>query len=312
MKSERSGEETQEVPALRTMPALGAEPGMGVPTPASWVVPAELRASRAFLTMLTGPQPGRAFAFSAYIATLGRDADCTIPIDDPAVSRKHASVLRLPNGVFIVKDLASTNGTFVRSERIVSGTKLEAGDRLQLGPSVSFRFGIGDDLELELQQHLYESATYDLLTGALNRASFFRRFEIELRMARRHAVEVSLLMIDVDHFKQVNDSLGHAAGDELLRRLGEVLHKAVRTCDVIGRYGGEELVILGRATRHADALGLAERLRGAVEAALPITISIGVASSSEVPVSDDGSALSALADQRVYLAKAAGRNRVVG
>jgi two-component system cell cycle response regulator len=317
--------ETQQLPAMKAsmhadgsahaLPADGsahALPALEVPTPLAWTVPPELRVSRAFLTMLAGPQPGRAFAFTAYVATIGRDAACTIVVDDAAISRRHASVLRLPNGLFVAKDLGSTNGTFVNSRRIAAGTRIEPGDRIQLGPNVTFRFGIGDDVELELQQRLYESSTYDALTGALNRASFFRRFEVELELARRHSAGLSLLMLDVDHFKRVNDEHGHAAGDAVLRDLGRVLGNAVRTSDVVGRYGGEELVVLARAMGHADAIALAERVREAVVAALPVTVSVGVASASEVPVTDDGTALCALADERVYVAKRAGRNRVIG
>lgn len=279
-------------------------------TPIAFVHPGARR-TRPFLTMLQGPHPGRVFSLSAPDVSIGRGSDCAILVDDVAVSRKHACVRLLPDEQSWLLDLGSTNGTFVGSER-VTAARLCAGDRVQIGPNVSFRFGVADQLEIDLQRRLYESSTFDALTGVLNRASIFRRLEAEVNPARARVSPLSLSMIDVDHFKRINDTEGHAAGDEVLRRLGELFASCVRGLDIIGRYGGEEFVILSRGARLSDGVAIAERLRAAVERELsPITVSIGVASSAELD-SSDPKALVGLADRRVYLAKSAGRNRVVG
>lgn len=280
-----------------------------VHTPIVVVVPAQVH-SRPFFTMLTGPQPGRVYPLGAAGAIIGRGDDSHIVVDDPAVSRHHASVGALANGRFWLTDLGSTNGTFVGSSRITE-CALQTGDRVHIGPNVSFRFGLADQLEFELQRRLYESSTFDALTGVLNRGSIFRQLETELDLARERRAPLSVLMIDVDHFKQINDTEGHAAGDEVLRRLGRVLAGAVRGADLVGRYGGEEFVVVGRGTRLDDATGVAERLRLSIQQELcPTTVSIGVASTTEL-ATPRPEALMMLADQRVYLAKSAGRNRVV-
>lgn len=169
------------------------------------------------------------------------------------------------------------------------------------------------------QRRLAELATVDALTGAGNRRHFLERAEELLALARRHRRELSLLMVDIDYFKRINDHHGHAAGDEVLRRIVALLTAQLRTSDVYGRIGGEEFAVLLPETGAAAAEETAERLRRAIEtvelragtgAPLRVTVSIGVASlpATGAPLSE----LMALADRRLYEAKAAGRNRVVG
>jgi diguanylate cyclase (GGDEF)-like protein len=163
----------------------------------------------------------------------------------------------------------------------------------------------------------------DPLTGIYNRRYLDRRLEEEVVRARRYSHPLSLLMLDVDHFKRINDEYGHHAGDGVLRFLGELIMGIVRGPDVVARYGGEELVVISPEITRERALALAERLRENIEAhefvltsesaprqAIRVTVSIGVAAlEADVP---DAIALMRRADEALYSAKAAGRNQVRG
>ncbi|MBI2536605.1 MAG: diguanylate cyclase [Gemmatimonadetes bacterium] len=160
-------------------------------------------------------------------------------------------------------------------------------------------------------------ASMDALTGCLNRRALIERLERELDRARRYGFPVSILMIDLDWFKAVNDTLGHLVGDAVLRQLGELLRREVRSVDLVARYGGEEFVVLLPNTATDGGISFAERLRIRVEqhdftsglAPLPVTVSIGVATFPAAPgqTVDD---LLAAADQALYRAKHDGRNLV--
>ena len=159
-------------------------------------------------------------------------------------------------------------------------------------------------------------ATFDALTDLLNRRGFLKLGERTLAAARRGRRRSAALMLDLDHFKSVNDTFGHAAGDRVLRDFADVLRRSVRPADVLGRYGGEEFCALLPGVTREEALEVAERIRrGAAEACLgelpePVTVSIGVAL---VSLPAEGALESALelADKALYEAKAGGRNRVV-
>jgi diguanylate cyclase (GGDEF)-like protein len=171
----------------------------------------------------------------------------------------------------------------------------------------------------ELNGRLERLAVTDGLTGVYNHRRFHESLHAELARSERHKRPMAVLMVDVDFFKKVNDSMGHPAGDELLRRMAEVLGKDLRQTDLIARYGGEEFGVLLPETTKSEALQVAERMRGAVEDKLNgsqmnwpgrVTVSIGVATFPE-----DGRAAEQLllaADQALYIAKRQGRNRVVG
>ena len=174
----------------------------------------------------------------------------------------------------------------------------------------------------ELNGELERTATTDALTKLANRARFTERLDTELARARRYGCPVSLVLMDVDHFKQVNDVYGHATGDAVLRSLGGLLLDSVRRVDLAARYGGEELVVVACDTGASAAVAFGERLRRLVEAretALPedarhlgevlrVTASVGVATA--IP-NDTPESLFARADAALYEAKRGGRNRVV-
>ncbi|TAN49699.1 MAG: diguanylate cyclase [Betaproteobacteria bacterium] len=170
-----------------------------------------------------------------------------------------------------------------------------------------------------LYAQVQEQARTDALTGLSNRGEFQRQLQVEEERSRRYSRSFSLLMLDIDHFKTVNDSYGHQAGDEVLRALAARLREQVRPVDHVARYGGEEFVVILPETTGEGAFALAERLRTAVaDTAVPatdgqtirVTISIGIAS---FPAdAGSGMAMIAAADAALYAAKQGGRNRTIG
>jgi len=178
---------------------------------------------------------------------------------------------------------------------------------------------------LDLQQELISArdalrvqATHDPLTGLWNHAAIFDILRRELERAQRQGTSLGVVMADLDHFKQINDTYGHPAGDTVLREATRRMQSAVRTYDSIGRYGGEEFLIVVPGADEASALQQAERLRVSVSKApveldqsstIPLTISLGVTAPAEPKVSSLDSLLRA-ADLALYEAKRKGRNRV--
>jgi diguanylate cyclase (GGDEF)-like protein/PAS domain S-box-containing protein len=175
-------------------------------------------------------------------------------------------------------------------------------------------------LELEAQKRELEAAntllralaTTDGLTGLANHRHFQERLGEEFRRAQRYGIPLSLIMLDVDQFKQYNDSFGHPAGDLVLKRVGNLLTQTVRETDLAARYGGEEFAVLLPETQREGAEALAERIRVAVAEAewdkRDITVSVGVA--SHQVISENAADLVEQADQALYTSKTNGRNRV--
>ncbi|MBK8219086.1 MAG: diguanylate cyclase [Myxococcales bacterium] len=276
---------------------------------------------RALLVLLTGIHAGQVHRLDERApSVLGRSSDSDIIVDDAGVSRSHARLTKNAE-TWTFEDLGATNGSFVGGRRVRGATELRPGDRIQLGPNVVFRFSVTDESEAELQQKLFDSSTRDGLTQLYNRRYFDERLVAEIAYARRHATPLCLIMMDVDRFKAINDSLGHLVGDSVLRAVAGEVVRVVRTEDVVARYGGEELVVLARATGHDAGARLAERIRAAIAdldvtppppaSEVKVTISLGVAALDEVPQGAPDSALVDLADERLYAAKEAGRNRIV-
>ena len=274
--------------------------------------------SRATLTLVSGPNAGAIYPLLLDENVIGRTKECSIRIDDPDISRRHARITRRGPQSYLLEDLGSRNGTFVRGNRITSQA-LGEGDRLAIGPGVEFRFGFTDEAEEGLLRRLYESSVLDPLTGAYNRKHFAERLTSELAYAKRHNAPLSMLMFDLDHFKRINDSFGHLGGDHVLRTVAALVKKTLRAEDVFARYGGEEFAVIARGIDVEKALLFAERIRVMIETApirfdqarVPVTVSVGVASLACCgEPSADG--LIAKTDERLYAAKRSGRNRSVG
>ncbi len=237
----------------------------------------------AYLLVLAGPQFGAIFPLAAgRDLVLGRREDADIQVGDDGVSRTHASI-RVEGEGAILRDLGSANGTYVDGKRVPEA-EIRDGARIQVGAHTTLKFVWADELEARYQLKLAEGALHDPLTGLYNRRHLDERLSSELAAAQRHGRPVSVLMVDVDHFKEVNDAYGHLAGDEALKMVASVLRDAVRKEDVLARYGGEEFVVIARETALDGGRALAERIRCAVELTtcpwqgheLGVTVSIGV------------------------------------
>jgi two-component system cell cycle response regulator len=167
---------------------------------------------------------------------------------------------------------------------------------------------------LMAQGELRQQANHDSLTGLLNRGAILEILDRELARAKREDMSVGILLADVDHFKRVNDTYGHAAGDEALKHVGRRLQGAVRTYDLVGRYGGEELLVVLPQCDDVSVMRVAERSREAIAATpcgsdnVSVTISIGAATSRSLGTFDAATLVRA-ADAALYRAKHAGRNR---
>ncbi len=190
--------------------------------------------------------------------------------------------------------------------------------RNRLGTEIGGILMLSDITERELlMQRLEEMAVYDSLTGLFNRRALMDYLESEIDRSLRHQRPLSLLMIDLDHFKKINDTYGHQAGDLVLRSAAAVCRETVRSHDVVGRYGGEEIAVLLAETRLLDALAVAERIRANIanidiaygDAHIKVTASIGAAA---IPAGEktDSNTLIKTTDEALYRAKNEGRNRV--
>lgn len=279
-------------------------------------IPAPTGGIHACLTALTGSLAGQMFRIPETGLLIGRAVSSGLKIVEEGVSRHHARI-RHEGGAILVEDLASRNGTFVNGERLSDARTLEEGDKIQVGPLTVLRFAHHDEIDERFHQRLVASALRDPLTRLYNKRYLLDRLDSELRFARRHDSALSLLMIDVDHFKELNDTHGHLAGDAVLANLSAALQRAVRNEDIVARFGGEELAVVLRAVELEQAAALGERLRRLAEVTvcryraleLRATISVGVAA-FPMARAETVEQLIEAADQALYRAKREGRNRV--
>jgi diguanylate cyclase (GGDEF)-like protein len=269
----------------------------------------------ATLLVMSGHCKGELLSLEVGATTLGRDALCDIVIPDDGISREHCRFHHDGDAVW-VEDLGSTNGTWLDRQRITRRVKLESGTRVRLGAGTLLRFVLQSEVDRAYYEELRAAAVRDPLTGVFNKRHLQERLRAELAYATRHSEPLALIIFDVDHFKQINDGYGHAAGDAVLAQLGAVLVTHTRGEDVIARFGGDEFVILARGTDIDGAQRLAERLRQGVARfafshdgrEIGVTLSIGVAAVAGGQPADD---LFNVADAALYEAKARGRDTVV-
>ncbi len=275
------------------------------------------------LIVLQGDDLGTSIPLEGKTVTVGRGTDCDLRLDDNLASRQHARLMTTAGGqIYCVCDLGSTNGTFVNGQLVEDPHTLVDGDKIRVGRHV-FKFAWLDEYESEFQMRIQQMIIRDDLTNLLTQRSFF--IELERHIARRNAEPdrgcVSVIMMDLDHFKQVNDTYGHLVGSQTIKQVGELIEASIRESDVAARYGGEEYIAYMPGAPSDVARRIAGRIREAVETheilvtrkssevRLRVTISIGV---STYPFdSVDPVDLIEKADLALYRAKTEGRNRVV-
>ena len=246
--------------------------------------------------------------------TIGRDQACDVVLPSEDVSRRHARVAPDGDGHQLV-DLGSTNGTHVNGWQ-VSLRRLVNGDRIQIA-GFTIRYFAAGALEARDLEEVARLARRDPLTGIANRRAFEEALARAFARARREGFPISVVAADIDHFKQVNDRLGHPAGDAVIAAVAGRIGSGLRDGDLVARVGGEEFAVLLPGAGTSEAAEIAGRLRTRVAespvavpgGSVPVTVSLGCATllgEDEEPV-----ALLARADAKLYEAKIAGRNRVM-
>ncbi len=279
----------------------------------------EARANNAYLIVISSKTPatiGKMVKLDKGELVMGRSPDVQLSVEDDGISRKHCKISMAPNGQFQLVDLGSTNGTYLNGIQVNVAT-LQDGDKIQIGANTVVKFSIQDQLEEQYQRSIYESATRDGLTRIFNKKYFLDTLRKEFAYCLRHRVPLSLVMFDIDHFKKINDTYGHPAGDYVLQRLAAKVAETVRQEDLFARYGGEEFALMLRESAAEKAMRAAERCRRAIDGAeflfngtpIRVTISLGVATVLDSDFSQPEDLISA-ADKYLYRAKKNGRNRV--
>jgi diguanylate cyclase (GGDEF)-like protein len=263
----------------------------------------------------TGPLMGQRYLLAGDPVLIGRNDDCQVPNPDASVSRHHARIELRDDGRYHVTDLGSTNKTFINNTALADGALCD-GDYLRIGNCI-YRFLASGNLEAEYHEEIYRLTVLDGLTGVPNRRFFQEFVEREVARAVRHNRPLALALMDIDHFKQVNDRFGHLAGDLALRQVAATTAAVVRRDELFARYGGEEFALVLPESDGPAAAAACERVRKAVAAQefvfnkqpYKVTVSLGVG-----VLAGDGPATAAelirRADAMLYRAKANGRNRV--
>lgn len=278
-----------------------------------------LHKNHASLVVMQGAEIGRDFRLRRGTMVIGRGLDVDLRIPDDMSSRRHARIEFYWDAArevasFQLVDLQSTNHTFVNSRRI-DRIELKDGDKIQIGDTV-LKFVLLDDIEVKFHAEVRNRISFDQLTGLLTKESLYLALEVELKRCLRFTVPLAVLMMDLDHFKSVNDTHGHLMGSHVLSEVGRLIAHSIRGADIAARYGGEEFVAYLPEVDGAGAMQVAERIRSNIETypfaldgtVARSTISIGI---SLFPAHGRSlKVLVARADRALYRAKEEGRNRI--
>jgi len=257
---------------------------------------------------------GRRYVIENKALTIGRGRDNDIVLISDAVSRRHTRLELRSSDVFVI-DLQSTNGTYINDDgRIIGERRLNRGDLLKVGDTI-FKYLSGVDVEAQYHDMIFRMAVTDGLTSLCNRQQLDKLLSEEIQRCQRNPRPLSVLLLDIDYFKKINDEYGHLAGDSVLRGMASALSKRMRPTDRLGRYGGEEFCAILPDTSLEGAFTFADGLRALAESCvfaaddqqIKVTISIGVAEWQQGMQPVD---MYRVADEKLYIAKRSGRNRV--
>jgi diguanylate cyclase (GGDEF)-like protein len=274
---------------------------------------------RPVLICLAGPLKGQRWQLNGPTVVIGRSGGADWRINDSSASRRHVCIRYLNHNhpdempQCEIEDMGSRNGTEVNGVLIQGRTALQERDRILVGNTL-IGFFVRDDAELRHDESLYESATRDPLTGLDNRRQMMSMMRHHLARVDRQNGNLCFLLLDLDHFKSVNDRFGHDVGDEALRHVAGLLARGSRESDLTARWGGEEFALCLPDTKPADAIQFAERLRNNIARSelmigsktIRMTVSIG---GTSFKPGDDVQSLYRRADRMLYRAKHEGRNR---
>ena len=270
-------------------------------------------ADQASLVIIHGENLGKRFEIRQKEFIIGRATNADVPINEENISRKHARIYK-KNKIFIIEDLNSTNGTFVNTKRI-EVRELQDGDLILVGNTI-LKFISGSNFENKYHEELYRLATIDGLTQIYNKKYFHDRLKEEFNRARRYKRDLSFILIDLDHFHNLNETYGHLAGDYVLKHIAQLVSKNLRKEDAFGRYGGEEFGIILPEIDIQNSLFLAEKIRKIIETGdfefddknILVTASIGISTLEDDMKEPDH--IMKKADDALYKAKSEGRNCV--
>lgn len=266
------------------------------------------------MVVIGGPSLGDRFPLTRDRVVIGRHASADIVLDDPAISRNHAELIVEKRNLVILRDLGSRNGTSCNEKPVVQ-KKLEDGDIVRIGES-TLKFVGPNSVEQLFVKELSERATRDGLTGIFNRQTFYVYLERSLSRCRDLNEPISVAIADIDWFKKINDTVGHTAGDFILKEFSHRVSRSIRPTDLLARIGGEEFGVIFPHTKLLEGQIVAERIRSRVGNSpfsfygkvLSVTVSLGVAERADTH-QETAEMLVARADQALYQAKHDGRNR---
>jgi diguanylate cyclase (GGDEF)-like protein len=274
-----------------------------------------------YLIVLCGGIPGAMLPLATGPNWIGRATDNSLQFPEQSISRHHALIRLSPDGLITLTDLGSTNGTFLNGQRIDSDVPvpLADGDRMRIGSVVVVKYLRPDPYEERFQKEMFERTVRDALTGLYNRSYFLDQLSPLAKNVAENGLGLAIMMLDIDHFKEINDTFGHATGDAVLREVADVLRQSARSDDLIARFGGEEFILALPVSTPRRALERAERIRRSLacrrfrteDEGVVVTASIGVAFADPGRPRTSASLIST-ADLYLYRAKESGRNRVVG
>lgn len=270
------------------------------------------------LVVFYGQNLGKRYFLDKDDQLIGRSDSAHVRIEEESVSRKHARIVSMGTGCWRVMDLGSTNGTFV-NDQPVAEAELRNGDMLRIGQTI-FKYLSGTNIETKYHEEFFRLTAIDGLTQAYSKRFLLETLDREFHRAIRHSRRLSLVMLDIDHFKQINDRYGHLAGDSILREMSGIILRHIRREDVFARYGGEEFALVLPETDRDQAVQISEKLRQLIEEyrfsfngkAISVTVSFGVAVAGDRDITESMQGFIACADAGLYEAKQTGRNRVVG
>lgn len=274
-----------------------------------------------FLIVVSGGLTGTMYRLQQGSNWLGRAPENSLQLLEMTISRYHATLELGEAGQARITDLGSSNGTYLNGQPVLARvpTPLAEGSFLQLGSNLVMKYTVLSPSEERMHREIYERSVRDPLTSLHNRAYVDDQFESMIERVGASGEGLAVRVVDLDHFKGINDVYGHEAGDEVLRKAAGVLRTVARPGDLAARMGGEEFLLAGPSRDFRAAIAEAEeilRRLAAIEVHLPgrrsvrVTGSMGMVHCSS-PRGVGAQQLIVGADALLYQAKAAGRNRVM-